>query len=201
MSKNSEHNLVQRSKALSAGLGVSVFLLGILVLAGWALDVPLLKGGIPTIGTTMKANTALGFALSGASLWLVKENRGSGSRRWALALGIGLIFGAGLTLLESILKINRGIAQSLFVGPAGVGVPSPGRMSLITALAFLCSGLSLVLMDVKTLPGRLPSQLFACLAGAVGFVTIAGYAYRAEFLFGPQNYPQIAFHTAGAFLV
>jgi PAS domain S-box-containing protein len=60
-----------------------LFLIGSLVLVGWLLDIEILKNGFPSSPSTMKANTALCFVLSGISLWLSlkgDELRGGGER-------------------------------------------------------------------------------------------------------------------------
>lgn len=45
-------------------------MVGVVVLAGWAFDIPLARSVVP--GTiSMKANTAISFVLAGIGLWLV----------------------------------------------------------------------------------------------------------------------------------
>src|SRR5580658_937463 len=49
---------------------IAAVVLGCLVLCGWAFHIEILKTVLPGL-VTMKANTALGIAFSGASLWLL----------------------------------------------------------------------------------------------------------------------------------
>lgn len=56
-------------QSFSKGASVFTILMGGLVLVGWKLDVAFLKSVLPGLAT-MKANTAMGFLLAGAALWL-----------------------------------------------------------------------------------------------------------------------------------
>src|SRR5215211_2325398 len=80
---------------VATALGVAV---SCLVLTGWALDVATLKNILPG-QPQMVPNTALGFILASASLWLLRAEPASGrSRRAARAC-------AGLVALMSLLTL------------------------------------------------------------------------------------------------
>src|SRR5687768_13458346 len=59
--------------------GLVVALTGLLGLAGWALDIAVLKSVHPS-WATMKANTAACFALLGISVWLFGHGAHAGRR-------------------------------------------------------------------------------------------------------------------------
>jgi hypothetical protein len=100
------------------------------VILGWLFNIPALKSILP-IWVTMKANTAIGFILSGCALrQLDKPTRRSARYAQILAaivLGIGL-----LTLIQYGFGINLGIDQLLFKESAtAVATSAPGRMAAI----------------------------------------------------------------------
>lgn len=68
--------------------GAAVAAIGMLVLVGWAFGVDALRGPIPGL-ISMKANTALGFALTGAALWILHGEIGR-RRRWVARIAISL---------------------------------------------------------------------------------------------------------------
>jgi hypothetical protein len=59
--------LAARLTKLGSALGTGVGLVGLAVLAGWLLDVPLLRTATPD-GVPMKAITALALVLAGVAL-------------------------------------------------------------------------------------------------------------------------------------
>ena len=152
-------------------------LAGVVVLAGWAFDIPALKSIMPA-WVTMKPNTALAFILIGIALqvpelpaaWLgprlsIHLLRLARGCRWLVGL-IGL-----LTLAEYLFNWNPGFDQWLFPEPAGaVATSNPGRMAPETALCFLllAAGSSMAQFRHKTtatlLVSMLPGALVATLA-------------------------------------
>ena len=66
----------ERSR-LGPATGIFAVVVGVVVLIGWFLDIPVLKNLGPGL-STMKANTALLFVLSGAALWFQSHARRKG---------------------------------------------------------------------------------------------------------------------------
>jgi PAS domain S-box-containing protein len=127
--------------SLAAVLSVVV---GAMVLVGWTFDIATLKSVLPG-WVTMKANTAVGFILTGIALWLTARPPATFNPQlltffFGLARLCGLLVGliGLLTLGEYLFDWNPGIDQWLFREPAGaVGTSDPGRMAPETALCFV----------------------------------------------------------------
>jgi len=170
---------------------------GCLVLFGWAFHIELLKSVVPGL-VTMKANTALGLAFSGTSLWLLLPGESHIRRRQIahfLALLVTVIGAA--TLSEYLFGLNLRIDQLLFNEPTGtVATYSPGRMAPTTTTAFLAIGLALLLLDWKTRRGHRPAQVLSLWAAVVAMMAIVGYIYNATGLYRILLYTQVALNTS-----
>ncbi len=68
--------LVTSFRLFSGISGIVVFVTGMLVLAGWFFDVPILRSWHPSV-TTVQPSAAVCLALLGASLWLSQSTRTS----------------------------------------------------------------------------------------------------------------------------
>jgi len=123
--------------AVAAGALAS--LTGGLVLLGWCLDVPTLKGIVPGLAT-MRANTAAGFMFLGAALCFLASAAEAGMKRrlaTRLLASLPTLLGV-LTLTEYATSFDFGLDQRLFrdddVGPGagphgradGIVVTDPG---------------------------------------------------------------------------
>src|SRR5277367_6459551 len=121
-----------------------------LVLYGWALHIDSLMSVFPGL-VTMKANTALGLAFCGISLWLLFPAQASARRRHITHFLAVLVVLIGVaTLSEYFLGLDLQIDQILFndplgshdrnrlcgprSGPDGLGLEDPPR-SLARAVA------------------------------------------------------------------
>src|SRR5262245_2988187 len=104
-------------KTSSQRAAIVAVAIGILVLAGWALDIHTLRSIVPG-SLTMKANTALAFCLSGVSLWLICNERGS---RLIHGIAFGCAFGVILigtfTIAEYLLNTDLRIDRMLIDPP------------------------------------------------------------------------------------
>jgi diguanylate cyclase (GGDEF)-like protein/PAS domain S-box-containing protein len=171
--------------------------IGCLVLYGWAFHIEILKTVLPGL-VTMKANTAVGIALSGASLWLLLP-ADSGTKRKAAARFLALLVAVigTATLVEYVFGANLGIDQLLFNDPEGsLGTSSPGRLAPTTGTAFIALGLALMLLDYKTRRGRRPAQVLSLWAGLIAMLAITGYAYHTSVVYKVFLYTKVAALTA-----
>jgi diguanylate cyclase (GGDEF)-like protein/PAS domain S-box-containing protein len=105
-----------------------------------------------------------------------------------------------LTLSEYLFRINVGIDQLIFHDLKGShGTSAPGRMSPMTAMVLLTTGLALLLLNWETRRGRRPSQAVSLCAGLIAMMVLSGYIYHAMALTRILFYTQMALHTSIAF--
>jgi PAS domain-containing protein len=184
--------------AVSEVLSLLVLWGGILVLAGWALDLPALKSIFPDL-VNMKANTALCFVFSGASLWLLQIKRRDDRRFQKMAQVLsGGVFAIGLlTFLEYMFGWNLWIDQFLFEElPGAILTSSPGRMALNTAINFTIAGWALFFLASKTRGSCLFSQVLMLPVGIISVLSFIGYLYKASPpILGLSFSTTIALHT------
>jgi signal transduction histidine kinase/ActR/RegA family two-component response regulator len=178
--------------------GAIAVALGTLALSGWLLGIDELKSIVP--GTiTMKANTAIGFVLLGAAVWLSEASGGRRRRTLGAGLAIAAAVLGALVGAQYLVGRDFGIDQLLFQEPPGAaGTVHPGRMSPQTSLSFVILGLALSLA-ARDRARRLVLALSVVplLLGALNLL---------DALFGAQvptllaAYTQMALPTATAFL-
>lgn len=137
----------QRSRltATARAAAAVVMATGLLVLAGWVMDLPFLKGPVAGL-VQMKVNAAVGLFAMGASLFFLTLRPSTGRRRVAgLAGGTSVLIGV-LTLVEYLLGHNLGIDELFFTDRQAVATVHPGRPAPQTAIAFLCLGTAQVIL-------------------------------------------------------
>jgi diguanylate cyclase (GGDEF)-like protein len=182
--------------SLSRCAAIVVACAAIAVLAGWALDIAVIKSVVPGL-VTMKANTACLLAALAVGLYLRSSPSATPlPQRTGRVLGIAVIAVACATVAQDILGINLGIDQFLFSEDSPYPpTASPGRMAPITALSFILLGLSLVLLDASTRS----SQWCALLALMLATLALAGYGLGVRALYQVMSFASMAVHTAVAF--
>ncbi len=190
-----------RMRTIAAAAAGLVAALGCAVLLGWAVELPLLKGLHPD-WATMKANTALGFLLSGVALFLLATD-GRTSRRSAGEICAALAAALGIaTVLQYVSGLDLGIDQALFrdSDSAAAGI-SPGRMAPATAVNFSLVGTALLLSFRAGSRGAVARQAMYLLVAGAAYLAILGYVYDLKSLYTVGAYASVALHTAIAFLV
>jgi diguanylate cyclase (GGDEF)-like protein len=191
---DSLHTRATRLAATVAMIG------GISVLIGWMLDISVLKRVLPGL-VTMKANTALAFALAGLSLWHASPERPS-----TKAVRISAISAFG-TLLIGLLSLLE------YVGGSGINIDEllirentmlpgdiPGRMALLTAVNFILVGTALLLLHLRRTVTII--HVLALLTSIIAGSGLLGYAYGTEELYRIKHtFTAMALHTSVIFLV
>ena len=200
MTRNNGHGIYF---AISEASGVITAAIGLFVLIGWILNIPLMQSVLPNI-VTMKANTAICFILGGVSLWCLQAKRSD--KRPFFMLGnicasVMVLVGA-ITLNEYLFGVGPNIDQIFFKEPTGaVFTTYPGRMALITAFNFFILGIALLSCNVKSKFGSYFSQYLALVAGFVTLSALCGYTYGiSTFYEGIAIYTAMALNTAVAFM-
>lgn len=179
---------------------VVVAVAGLAVMVGWLFDIPILKSILPHY-VSMKFNTALGFVFAGTALWCLLCE-GKWWRELGRALAI-LVFALGaMSLSEYVWGWDLGI-DNLFIQepPGAVGTAFPGRMSAVTAIAFVLTGISL--LPVNTVVGwrLLTSQLLALTVVFLSLLALIGYYYSQSTFFSFGFYSSVALHTSLLFFI
>jgi len=163
------------------------------VLLDWTLGFDRIRS--LAFGTsTMKANTALLFILSGAALWLAATTR---ERRAVRALAAVVVAVALVTLGQYAFDRDFGVDQLLVADPAPVPLTAaPGRMGINTASAFVLVGVALMLAVSSRVRARRLAQWLAMTTSGLGAVSLTGYAYSVQGTYGLTPYTQMAVHTS-----
>ena len=208
---------IESLRDLSVVAGSIVACVGLLVLAGWLFGVDTLKSVLPGMAT-MKANTAVCLLLAGAALVLLSRRReetdasraedisASARRRlqelhwFGTTAALVVLLVAGLTMVQYLTGADFGIDQLLFLDTQDPHTIFPGRMVEATALGFLFSSVSLLLLGARSRTACLAQQTLAVCAGVFGLIAVLGYIYSAQQLYRFSGYASMALHTAAALL-
>jgi PAS domain S-box-containing protein len=188
---------LKRSRLFSRVAGFLSATVGGLVLVGWSLDQPTLKGLLPGF-VTMKANTAVGFLLAGAGLGLLAWDR-SPSRIAKLCAGALFMLGV-LSLTQYLLGVDLHIDQLLFQeAPGAIGTLAPGRMAPATALCFILFGAALILAASRRTAAT--AQWLAVPLGLIGLLSLLSYPFASVGQHGLGHYLQLALHTSATLIL
>jgi len=176
-------------------IGLSVAGLGVLVLTGWVLKLPLLTSVASSLGA-MKANTALGLVALGLALRASTGRTPDARRVSSVFAMLGGALGV-TTLVEYALGVDLGLDE-LVVRDAW-SVSLPGRMSLLTALNFMLLAAALLLRERRVGSSGRPAEWLALLVGVSSLLAVLGYAYGVRRLYAVHPHNAIALHTTLAF--
>ena len=186
---------VPRSSMARAAGAVNV-LLGLLVLAGWAFEIPVLKSLLHG-AVQMKANAAVGLVLAGGALFIFGGRAAQRLQGLALAMALAVTALGLATLGQYAFGWNLGIDELLFRDTAHAYNVIPGRMSPDSAITFCAMGIALTALPRARLQPLV--WLMSALAVLVGGTSMVGYVWNASELITDNLLPPVAVHTALAF--
>ena len=191
--------LIGSFKRLSRYLSLFVALGGVLVIAGWALDIRFLKSVLPGL-VSMTPLTAVNFILIGTAVFILNTVAGRKTERFCAFLACVVWSVAFATLVEYCFRVNLGIDTLLFTRQVTEIRFFPGRMSPNAALCFLLASASVLLFSLYR-SRTFSAYAYAFVQGIVALLALVGYAYGIEGLYGISMYKPMALHTAFSFLV
>jgi PAS domain S-box-containing protein len=179
--------------------GLLSALLGLLVLAGWLLDIPVFRSVVGG-AVQMKANTAVGLILSGAALFIAgRPPAAPAAIRWARGLALSASALGWATLGQYLFGWQPGIDEWLVRDTANAYNAIPGRMSPFSALSLGTIGIALA--SLPSARWRVLVRPMAALTLLVGLVSLLGYAWNASELVTDNLVPPVALHSAFAFVL
>jgi len=184
---------------LAQFMGLATVLLGLSVLVGWAFHNESLETVLPGY-VSMKANTALCFALSGTSLLIGYLSRPQAWKKTCSSiLALLVILIAGVTLLEYATQLSFGLDELFFPdSPNAAYTSNPGRMAPNTALSFLLFGSALILLARGRRGVRAAHAL--TLAGLfIALLALIGYLFDAQVFVTVFSLTRVALHTIFGF--
>jgi signal transduction histidine kinase len=182
--------------------GTIVALLGVLVFAGWAFNLPIITewkpGGIPMIPLT-----ALCFVLAGCSLVVAVRPKQTGTSegiQQTLAALVATI--AILTFYEYIRGSESGFDLLLFGNRVTqAGWSQPGRIAINSAGSLLLYSFALLFIPHDRRKRDLRAQMFATPALLIALVAILGYVFGVRGMYAVSQSSGMALPTAIAHLI
>src|SRR5215467_1208764 len=191
--------LLSSLEALSWASSCLIAVVGLAVLLGWQFDIELLRAGLPG-RTPVNPATALALLLAASALWMHHQARGrpdSAPVRWLAVTAASLVIALGvITLSGYFIGHNLRVDQVLF-GAQLVG----NRVAPNTGFALLLIGVALWLLNSPRPLQRGLEQLVALFPIGVALISLLGYAYSAEGMYGFGELQRMALPTAASLFV
>ena len=175
---------------------LAVLFIGIVVILGWILNIPLLKSFHPRL-VVMTANTAVLFILTGISLQLLltKPPAKKLTTIAVICCSLAVVLVGSLTLFEHVFGLDFHIDNFLFKSQFS-------RMSFGSSINFILTGLAILSMDVKSKRGWYPAQFIILIQGLISLLSLVGYIYGVKLLYQPLAFTKpMALHTAICFIL
>ena len=191
--------LLSSLEALSRASSCLIAVVGLAVLLGWHFDIELLRAGLPG-RTPVNPATALALLLAACALWMHHQARGrpnSAPVRWLAVTAASLVIALGvITLTGYFIGHNLRVDQVLF------GAQLAGnRVAPNTGFALLLIGVALWLLNSPRRLRRALEQLVALFPIGVALISLLGYAYSAEGMYGLGELQRMALPTAASLFV
>ena len=173
-------------------------LIALAALAGWVFGLPALTRIMPG-AVEMKANTAIALILCGVSLMTLAAPGAPRLERVAKVIALAVATLGLASLAEYILGWQLGIDELLFKDRGTAFNVLRGRMSPLSAAAFVLAGFSLGIMRREAM--RKVVNWGAGLVILIGAVSLIGYVWNAGELVTDVWLPPVAINTAICFVL
>jgi signal transduction histidine kinase/DNA-binding response OmpR family regulator len=191
--------LLSSLEALSRASSCLIAVVGLAVLLGWRFDIELLRAGLPG-RTPVNPATAVALLLAACALWMHHQAKGrpdSAPVRWLAVTAASLVIALGvITLTGYFIGRNLRVDQVLF------GAQLAGnRIAPNTGFALLLIGVALWLLNSPRRLRRALEQPVALFPIGVALISLLGYAYSAEGMYGLGELQRMALPTAASLFV
>ncbi|MDQ6690207.1 MAG: HAMP domain-containing histidine kinase [Gemmatimonadota bacterium] len=182
--------------------GVTVALLGALVLLGWAFNLRIVTEWQPA-GIPMLPLAALCFVLAGGSLTMaVRPHQSATTEAIQQTLAALVATVSILTFYEYIRGSESGFDLLLFGNRVGqTQISPPGRIAINSAGSLLLYSLALLFIPHDRRKRDLRSQMFATPALLIALVAVLGYVFGVSGMYALSQSSGMALPTAIAHLI
>src|ERR1051326_867435 len=194
MPSPSELNSVRitTERGLAAVAGIYVLFVGALTLIGYAIGARRLTDWYDD-GISMFPNAAVCAAASGVALLLLVTAGNRNVIRVTAAI-VGLL--GAVTLVEHLTGVNLGIDTLLSKQTWGQrAAAAPMRMGPPASTSYLISGVALLLATYGWRARRVAGALAIAIV-AIASLSLVGYWFGSDLLFGVAQFTGIAFQTS-----
>ncbi|HTK74171.1 MAG TPA: response regulator [Gemmataceae bacterium] len=170
------------AKRFVRAAAVAVAVISGLVIAGWVLDIRVLRSVLPGLTAMNPGGTGVAFLLAAVALWTRAEPADGGRSPVGLGCAAGVILLALLRIGGYLFAWDGGPDQWLFRAQLDREAAQTGhvnRMAPETAASFLLVGSALLLLDARARRGVSAAQILALVVAFIALLAIIGYAYTA----------------------
>jgi signal transduction histidine kinase/CheY-like chemotaxis protein/HPt (histidine-containing phosphotransfer) domain-containing protein len=191
-----EREVTRRSslESLSRACGLFVGLLGLTVLLGWGGDLELLKRGLSG-RAAMNPATALALVLAAGALWMQhrawREPSAPTPDRVVRTAAVLIVVLGVITLAGYVVGQNLGVDQVLFRARLG-----GNRIAPNTGLNFVLIGGALWFLGRRQRSRPAPAEIAALGAVGIAGVSLLGYAYGVDAMYGVGDHQPMSLPTA-----
>ncbi|MDP8203392.1 MAG: response regulator [Candidatus Tenebribacter mawsonii] len=168
------------------------------MLIGWYTHQPSLIQ-INAAFVPMVFNTALGFFLSGLSLFFILKNK----KKTAFIFGLAVFIIGSLTIIEYIFGINLYIDNLFIEHYIMVGDIIPSRMAFTTAICFSLAGFVFIIFNLNLIKNKFNSILggLAILILVIATNEVLAYIMDIDLPYGWEKLSRMAIHTSIGFIL
>jgi signal transduction histidine kinase len=185
-------------RAIALGGASLAIAIGGFMMVAWNSHSEWLWDTIPGL-FQMKFNTSLTFVVGGVALISAWRGR----TVYTCGAGCVILVISGVTLVQYVTGLNLGVDELLMKDYWYPDNPIRGRMHPGSSVAFLCTGVVLILAASKTSrssPCVVTMELLSFVVLAIGMTAIAGDLISAIFAFGWGSFGRLSIHAAVGFI-